>query len=747
MVNTSKILTVSYGTFSCTLEGFDDSFDTMKAIAEYFRDLASDDRYFGAEPPVPDTEMLARIAEREISRRVEAVETQGSIVLRAHSEAPQSLIADDEADETVKAATLDPIPEAAQPDAAITQTAPSHLLAEATSVANEIPAQAVVDRSAATDISDTETQNTEFTEQAYTEQAYNGDTLDDALDDDAIDEAFEGMTTSTLPAADSESVAAKLQRIRAVVSPPTTNGIDQGATDQTADDNYIEDEHAVNFLDEAVSEIDIALEADDQIDALAHETPEILAADVALEDDTVADQTLATDDDGEMSGILERLSQDADDAPEVDSDAEHQEQVLAEDLPDTNLPDTNLEDTIAASLETARAEDDAILAAKITTDTAADSNVEIADDNAEPQAETREDVAQPAAPVRARVLKVKRADFENAVNQGQLVEDSVEGAIDADPVSQDTSTLSSEDEAELLNELAMVEAELETGPTQAPDDAVTESMPESTQENAPENISENNIEEEPTNVESDDALNNRAELTENNEQDLSRILAETNTQLDEPTGRTRRSAIQHLRAAVAATKAEKAAGNDTTIKPDTSGAYRDDLASVVRPRRPVANDGARAARRPAGPGVAPLKLVAEQRIDADDAPARQPVRPRRVSLAELAAQSEAAIGSDETIEVDAGNFTEFAEAMGATKLPDLLEAAAAYLSFVEGREKFSRPQLMTKVRQVEQDDFSREDGLRSFGQLLRQGKIQKLKGGRFTVSERINYKPDERYAG
>ena len=59
-----KKLTVSYGAFSCTLEGFDEPFPVMKMVVDYFQSLAERDPSFGAHPERPDADYLRNLAQR-----------------------------------------------------------------------------------------------------------------------------------------------------------------------------------------------------------------------------------------------------------------------------------------------------------------------------------------------------------------------------------------------------------------------------------------------------------------------------------------------------------------------------------------------------------------------------------------------------------------------------------------------------------------------------------------------------------
>ena len=97
---------------------------------------------------------------------------------------------------------------------------------------------------------------------------------------------------------------------------------------------------------------------------------------------------------------------------------------------------------------------------------------------------------------------------------------------------------------------------------------------------------------------------------------------------------------------------------------------------------------------------------------------------------------------------EAGDFAEFAKTMGATELSDLLEAAAAFTVFSEGQPSFTRPEIMKRVARVDPTmKLSREESLRSFGQLLRQGKFRKLERGQFTIDKDTRFNPKHRIAG
>ena len=238
---------------------------------------------------------------------------------------------------------------------------------------------------------------------------------------------------------------------------------------------------------------------------------------------------------------------------------------------------------------------------------------------------------------------------------------------------------------------------------------------------------------------------------------VDRILSATDAELAKPETSRRRSAIQHLKAAVAATRADTP---DSRQGPEPrDDRYREDLAHAVQPRRPGRNQrGERRAERP----MAPLVLVSEQRVNGTDRPAaavsserhdtHPAIRPRRIrtpqsgaqpSVVAALAQQVAADPEKQNLFDDSEGFAEYAESVGAHQLTDLLEAAAAYTAFVEGQPHFSRPQIMQTVSKLNERTFSREEGLRSFGQLLRAGKIRKIKRGQFQIDQDTRFKRED----
>ena len=175
-----------------------------------------------------------------------------------------------------------------------------------------------------------------------------------------------------------------------------------------------------------------------------------------------------------------------------------------------------------------------------------------------------------------------------------------------------------------------------------------------------------------------------------------------------------------MRAAVAATKADRLVTRQVPredAEEQERSPYRNDLSEVVRP----ATGAQQGTSRPKT-NSPPLVLVSSQRVD------------------------------EEGEDADAGDlpsdFKDFAKTVGAKELPELLEAAAAYTVFGEGHPSFTRPEIMKRVAAVDPTiRMSREESLRSFGQLLRQGKFRKLERGQFTIDQDTRFNPKHRIAG
>ncbi len=735
MTGASKILTVSYGTFSCTLEGFDDPFNTMKAIAEYFRDLAAGDRYFGAEPPVPDAAMLHQIAEREIHRRVEAKIQDNGVILRA-------------ADAGMPAEpALVPAPTVSEVNSETVASRLQRIRAKHTASAAIAAPIAAEPIDAAFD--------------AYIEDQH-AETEDDLI-------ANVGAAVAPIEIPDQiEDILDEAENDLAMIDISDQFG-DLEEVDDLAvtagEPAFVEPTHDIDPIVEA-EPIEAAFETSD--DAILANLGRVLPEEVSAPAFAEADEP---DDYSDDLNLAELLAEDPKPMaaetvvaePEVFASQDEPLDALTVDLPEDSADEMDGEDDLLEEYQpvaapVAQIEDfdqsDAALAAEVAAQPAPEAEIALP-----------EDVAVAAPRARARVIRIRRADAAISA-----VADTEQPAQPAQPVEK--SALSDEAEAALQAELAQLEAEL--GGTFVEEPAQV-SAPISSQ------IAPSSVEDDVLALlgKSDAALAPVARRSIANTDEASavnRLMEQAKSEMGDEETRRRQSAIAHLKAAVAATEADRrvtgAAGPkaDERLEP-----YRNDLDRVVRPRRPVSSAAVQAAapELPAPSAPTPLVLVSAQRIDrapepVEDVAARpvMPVRPRRIAAvaaplapaietapavmqepdqADLDEDDILAPGETDNVFTDATSFQDFADQLGASALPDLLEAAAVYCAEVLQRPEFSRPLVMRQISTLAgQSGTEREDYLRGFGTLLRQGRIAKVKRGMFAMTDRSPYLAEAR---
>jgi hypothetical protein len=745
MTSESKILTVSYGTFSCTLEGFDNPFDTMKAIAEYFRDLAAQDRHFGAEPPPPDAAMLHRLAEREVSR-LAASKADDSARLHAPAEAA---VAEGPVAPRIQINPVNRRP--AHPPVEPAAPAEDDVSAPEPSLQDVIPdgvaaKLARIRRSVSPAVPEAAASFTRFA----ADPDLQGEDLSPPLPEvaEAVpDDADLGIAAAEVqadapaeeptPAEAADSVAA---RLGALIASDVTTAYDEEEPAVAPAADWAEE----TIAEEAAPFVEV--EADFVAEA---ELPEAVAVDLtAAEDLELASQ----EDDLALLAELDGIAQDEARIAALPDD------VLPEDLPvEIDLAEAMQQDplpeAVAADMsvdalpEASEAVAEPVAAAEVLAEaTEALAEVEVpAEAAVEPEAEPVAEPEEPAPPVSKAGSRARRVNSRVVRIHPDDAALDPEGNIDLGA----TRVLASANESDEISRL-MQQAE--------------EVMAEDENRRRHEALSR---------------LKAAVAATEADRADLDYEAPKVEANLD-PYRDDLAEAIQP----------------DKMPEPPA--------APEVKPRRKSMTIRPAAEPRPGTirPGMIsppPLVLVSEQRIDRVPspgaapapvpaaAPSKAPVMPGispslpegqpmvalrtgRLSGAIGAGAAVAASGmpvrnvvldkpsfgiateaeedeelAEDSKEIDERGFASFAETVGAKSMAEMLEAAAAYATCVENRSQFTRPQLMRRMMaSAGTKTVSREDGLRSFGTLLRTGRIEKVTRGHYSLADTSPYLAEAR---
>ena len=640
--NSSKVLTVSYRTFSCTLEGFENSFDMMKTVAEYFRDLAAEDRFFGAEPPKLDAEILVILEQRGKQLGINTRQSGDTSIVLTPSQSY-----DEETSEEASAIITEPATPVRPPALSIDERLDR---IKAATTADTVPAVYTEDEHA-NDVTANPRTTAEDTSAETDMAAQTAETEELVAELPTIVDHIEFEDAPEIIAPD-EDEAAEITVVEEIVDHPEID------PEPIADETVEEDADEVAEHHEAIDNA---------------EAPEESPAETTTEEMSIE----SYDDDDVAGTAAEEIEDEEPLVSEMEPKTEHDREetaadtVFADDAPEMD------------AFEAALTQD--LMAADEEVESHADQDVSAADDVSDEFDDTHDE-------------------------EPQLAEDRVPLRLEQ-PVEEERVPLR-KPRVHVIN-VSPAPSDEQTADAQ-PDDTMDD-------DDAPQPVSVSR----PTRPV---AKTRRKTAEPVDTADVSHLMDETDQQMAKPESNRRRNALAHLRAAVAATIADKSLGKDNK---DSTEADRNELANAVRPRRPETS-GARKS--------APLRLVAEQRIDEPAAEAPEVTTPAPVPKPEVAVNETHETQAEPVNSSDFADFGQFAAHVGVHAFEAKLEAAATYLSQVRGIDQFSRPQLLRTVKlSGTEDDFSREESLQHFAHMLRTGKLARKEDGLFEVTDEIGY--------